>query len=176
MGAGEYQPITPHGDEGLVTAAVVDPFGSALGLAVLTSVAAARTGHLLVSGESRLAALSGGCEVAFLVAAASSAAAAALGAAFLGVGGETAGRLAEAGVRPCLLRAGPIRTTRKERRMNDGGLGRRCRPAGVTQGVGGAAGDRTPRPDDLQGDGDESHTVHVDRGHACTAIRTGGLR
>lgn len=32
MGAKEYQPITPHGDEGFVTAAVVDPFGNVLGV------------------------------------------------------------------------------------------------------------------------------------------------
>ncbi|MGQ5262292.1 VOC family protein [Micromonospora sp. ZYX-F-536] len=32
MGATEYQPITPHGDEGFVTAAVVDPFGNVLGV------------------------------------------------------------------------------------------------------------------------------------------------
>jgi len=32
MGAKEYQPITPHGDEGFITAAVVDPFGNVLGI------------------------------------------------------------------------------------------------------------------------------------------------
>ncbi|MGI8331632.1 VOC family protein [Actinomadura scrupuli] len=32
MGAREYQPITPHGDAGFVTAAVVDPFGNVLGV------------------------------------------------------------------------------------------------------------------------------------------------
>ncbi|MBQ0900556.1 VOC family protein [Micromonospora sp. U21] len=32
MGATEYQPITPHGDEGFITAAVVDPFGNVLGV------------------------------------------------------------------------------------------------------------------------------------------------
>ncbi|GAB3955171.1 hypothetical protein GCM10027614_63670 [Micromonospora vulcania] len=32
MGATEYQPITPHGDEGFVTASVVDPFGNLLGV------------------------------------------------------------------------------------------------------------------------------------------------
>ncbi len=32
MGATEYQPITPHGDEGFITAAVVDPFGNVLGI------------------------------------------------------------------------------------------------------------------------------------------------
>jgi predicted enzyme related to lactoylglutathione lyase len=32
LGATEYQPITAHGDEGFVTAAVVDPFGNVLGV------------------------------------------------------------------------------------------------------------------------------------------------
>ena len=32
MGATEYQPITPRGDSGFVTAAVVDPFGNILGV------------------------------------------------------------------------------------------------------------------------------------------------
>jgi predicted enzyme related to lactoylglutathione lyase len=32
MGAREYQPITPRGDNGFVTAAVVDPFGNVLGI------------------------------------------------------------------------------------------------------------------------------------------------
>ena len=32
MGAREYQPITPRGDKGFVTAAVVDPFGNVLGI------------------------------------------------------------------------------------------------------------------------------------------------
>jgi predicted enzyme related to lactoylglutathione lyase len=32
MGAKEYQPITPRGDQGFVTAAVVDPFGNVLGV------------------------------------------------------------------------------------------------------------------------------------------------
>jgi predicted enzyme related to lactoylglutathione lyase len=32
MGAPEYQPITPRGEEGFVTAAVVDPFGNVLGV------------------------------------------------------------------------------------------------------------------------------------------------
>jgi hypothetical protein len=31
MGAREYQPITPRGDKGFVTAAVVDPFGNVRG-------------------------------------------------------------------------------------------------------------------------------------------------
>ena len=32
MGATEYEPITPRGDAGWVTASVVDPFGNVLGL------------------------------------------------------------------------------------------------------------------------------------------------
>jgi predicted enzyme related to lactoylglutathione lyase len=32
MGAKEYQPITPRGDQGFVTAAVIDPFGNVLGI------------------------------------------------------------------------------------------------------------------------------------------------
>jgi predicted enzyme related to lactoylglutathione lyase len=32
MGATEYQPITPRGDQGFVTASVVDPFGNVLGV------------------------------------------------------------------------------------------------------------------------------------------------
>jgi EmrB/QacA subfamily drug resistance transporter len=55
--------------------------GGALGLAVLASLAATRTESLLTSGEDRLAALSGGYQVAFLVGAGFAAAAAALSAA-----------------------------------------------------------------------------------------------
>lgn len=32
LGAKEYQPITPRGDKGFVTASVVDPFGNLLGI------------------------------------------------------------------------------------------------------------------------------------------------
>ncbi|UYM06842.1 VOC family protein [Solicola gregarius] len=32
MGAREYEPITPRGDSGFVTASVVDPFGNVLGV------------------------------------------------------------------------------------------------------------------------------------------------
>jgi predicted enzyme related to lactoylglutathione lyase len=32
MGAKEYQPITPRGEKGFVTAAVADPFGNVLGI------------------------------------------------------------------------------------------------------------------------------------------------
>jgi predicted enzyme related to lactoylglutathione lyase len=32
MGAEQYEPITPRGDQGFVTASVVDPFGNVLGV------------------------------------------------------------------------------------------------------------------------------------------------
>lgn len=32
MGAREYEPVTPRGDQGFVTASVVDPFGNVLGM------------------------------------------------------------------------------------------------------------------------------------------------
>jgi predicted enzyme related to lactoylglutathione lyase len=32
MGAKEYEPITPRGDSGFITASVVDPFGNVLGI------------------------------------------------------------------------------------------------------------------------------------------------
>jgi len=53
--------------------------GGALGLAVLASLAASRTGALLADGESQAAALTGGYHVAFLTGAIFAAAAAALG-------------------------------------------------------------------------------------------------
>ncbi len=54
--------------------------GGALGLAVLASIAAARTDTLLASGESSLSALNGGYHAAFLVGAIFAAAAAVLAA------------------------------------------------------------------------------------------------
>ncbi len=57
--------------------------GGALGLAVLASLAASRTGGLLVQGESQVAALTGGYHLAFVVGAIAAAAAAALGAIML---------------------------------------------------------------------------------------------
>jgi EmrB/QacA subfamily drug resistance transporter len=54
--------------------------GGALGLAVLASLAASRTDALLATGESRLAALTGGYQVAFLVGAIFALVAAGLGA------------------------------------------------------------------------------------------------
>ena len=60
--------------------------GGALGLAVLASLAAARTDVLLSSGAGSLVALNGGYHVAFAVGAAFAAAAALLGAVLLRAG------------------------------------------------------------------------------------------
>ncbi len=72
-------------DSGLASGVVNTSFmmGGALGLAVLASLAAARTDSLLATGNSHLAALNGGYHVAFLVAALFAACASALGAALL---------------------------------------------------------------------------------------------
>ncbi len=53
--------------------------GGALGLAVLASVAASRTGSLASSGDDRLAALTGGYHLAFVVGALFAVVAAAVG-------------------------------------------------------------------------------------------------
>jgi EmrB/QacA subfamily drug resistance transporter len=72
-------------ESGLASGVVNTAFmmGGALGLAVLASIAASRTGSLQASGDGRLAALAGGYHVAFLVGAVFAAAAAATGAALL---------------------------------------------------------------------------------------------
>jgi hypothetical protein len=57
--------------------------GGALGLAILASLAAARTTGLLAAGESRLSALAGGYHVAFLIGAIFASLAALLGAVVL---------------------------------------------------------------------------------------------
>jgi hypothetical protein len=67
--------------------------GGALGLAVLASLAAARSDSLRAAGDGRLAALAGGYHVAFVVGAAFAAAAAAIGVALL-----RAGRRAQAAI------------------------------------------------------------------------------
>jgi EmrB/QacA subfamily drug resistance transporter len=68
-------------DAGLASGVVNTAFmmGGALGLAVLASLAAARTDTLLASGESDLAALTGGYHAAFVVGAIFAAGAAAIG-------------------------------------------------------------------------------------------------
>jgi len=61
----------------------VSVMGSALGLAILASLAAVRTEHLLAAGASSAVALAGGYRLAFLLAAACAATAALISAAFL---------------------------------------------------------------------------------------------
>jgi EmrB/QacA subfamily drug resistance transporter len=72
-------------ESGLASGVVNTSFmmGGALGLAILASLAAARTQTLLASGENSLIALNGGYHVAFAVGAVFAAAAALLGAALL---------------------------------------------------------------------------------------------
>jgi trans-2-enoyl-CoA reductase len=64
--------------------------GGALGLAVLASLAAARTDTLAAAGESHLVALNGGYHLALLVGAAFAVAAATVGAVFLRSGAQAA--------------------------------------------------------------------------------------
>jgi hypothetical protein len=72
-------------DAGLASGVVNTSFmmGGALGLAILASLAASRSGALLAGGEDRLTALAGGYRVAFLVGAVFSATVAALSASLL---------------------------------------------------------------------------------------------
>jgi MFS family permease len=72
-------------DSGLASGIVNTAFmmGGALGLAVLASVASARTQHLVASGHGTLAALTGGYHVAFVIGAAFAIGAAIVGAVFL---------------------------------------------------------------------------------------------
>jgi EmrB/QacA subfamily drug resistance transporter len=78
-------------DAGLASGVVNTSFmmGGALGLAILASLATARTDSLLTTGSSHLAALNGGYHVAFLVAALFAACACALGVALLRFGVPT---------------------------------------------------------------------------------------
>jgi EmrB/QacA subfamily drug resistance transporter len=87
-------------ESGLASGLVNTSFmmGGALGLAILASLAAARTDSLTASGDGRLAALTGGYHLAFLVGAVFAAAAAAVGAALLGPGRQQHVGEAEAGV------------------------------------------------------------------------------
>lgn len=72
-------------DAGLASGLVNTAFmmGGALGLAVLASLADSHRAHLLASGDSPLAALTGGYHVAFVVGALFAGAAAVIGAALL---------------------------------------------------------------------------------------------
>jgi MFS family permease len=72
-------------DSGLASGITNTAFmmGGALGLAVLASLAAARTHHLLASGHGNLAALTGGFHLAFALGAILAIAAAIVGATFL---------------------------------------------------------------------------------------------
>ena len=75
-------------DSGLASGIVNTAFmmGGALGLAILASLAAARTNNLLAAGANPISALNGGYHVAFLVGAVFAATAALLGATLLRVG------------------------------------------------------------------------------------------
>jgi EmrB/QacA subfamily drug resistance transporter len=77
-----------EGEAGLASGVVNTSFmmGGALGLAILASAADARTETLLASGDGRLAALTGGYHVAFVIGALFALAAAALGGALLRAG------------------------------------------------------------------------------------------
>jgi sugar phosphate permease len=72
----------PQSEAGLASGIVNTSFmmGGALGLAVLASVAASRTGSLLASGHGHLEALTGGYHVAFAIGAVAALLAAVLGA------------------------------------------------------------------------------------------------
>jgi EmrB/QacA subfamily drug resistance transporter len=78
---GDVEPAEAGLASGIVNTAFM--MGGALGLAVLASVAAARTDTLAASGESELAALTGGYHAAFLIGALFAFSAAAIGAVFL---------------------------------------------------------------------------------------------
>ena len=80
--------------------------GGALGLAVLASLAASRTDTLLASGDSELAALTGGYHTAFILGAVFAFAAAAIGAALLRPGAYAAGHTeAESQSEPAVVEA-----------------------------------------------------------------------
>jgi EmrB/QacA subfamily drug resistance transporter len=96
-------------DSGLASGVVNTAFmmGGALGLAILASAADARTDSLLASGDERLAALTGGYHVAFLIGALFAVAAAALAVALLRSSAATAhGGLEPAAAEPASAGAG----------------------------------------------------------------------
>lgn len=80
------------GESGIASGVVNTAFmmGGALGLAVLASAAAARTGHLTGTGAQPLAALNGGYQLAFLLGAVFAALAAVLGALLMRTGAAAA--------------------------------------------------------------------------------------
>ncbi|MDB4978379.1 MAG: antiporter-2 family protein [Candidatus Peribacteria bacterium] len=80
--------VEPH-ESGLASGIVNTAFmmGGALGLAILASLAASRTGSLVAAGSDHLVALNGGYHAAFLVGALFAVAAAIIGGAFLRISG-----------------------------------------------------------------------------------------
>jgi EmrB/QacA subfamily drug resistance transporter len=83
--------VKPH-ESGLASGIVNTSFmmGGALGLAVLASVAASRTAHLLAQNQDKLAALNSGYHIAFAIGAIFAASAAVIGYTFLTVSKATA--------------------------------------------------------------------------------------